>query len=133
MHYLRPVLIGFLAAGCLFTQTPPVVDSGSSPESPWPVEKVLELKPGMTRAELSKLLASAATIKPGMTRADLEKVLTTEGGLSTRKHRTYVARDCPYFKVSVQFEPVGSPGFAEDPMDRIVSVSKPFAQYGIYD
>lgn len=44
-----------------------------------------------------------------MTRADLLKVFTTEGGISTGLHRTYVSRDCPFFKVDVDFRAVGRP------------------------
>jgi hypothetical protein len=44
------------------------------------------------------------TIKPGMTREELLKVFATEGGLSTGLNRTFVSRDCPYFKVDVEFE-----------------------------
>jgi hypothetical protein len=43
------------------------------------------------------------TIKTGMTRSTLLTVFTTEGGLSTVSHRTYVSRECPYFKVDVEF------------------------------
>src|SRR5262245_58530371 len=49
------------------------------------------------------------TIKLGMTRTDLLNVFTTEGGLSNGLHRTFVSRDCPYFKVDVEFEAVGRP------------------------
>jgi len=49
------------------------------------------------------------TIKPGMTRKALLAVFTTEGGLYTDLQRTFVSRDCPYFKVDVEFRPVGRP------------------------
>src|SRR6267378_8709926 len=48
------------------------------------------------------------TIKPGMTRSDLLKVFTTEGGLSTRTHRTYVLKQCPTIKVDVEFSISGN-------------------------
>src|SRR5204863_7872698 len=43
------------------------------------------------------------TIKPGMTRADLSKKFFTEGGISTVAHRTYVYRDYPNVKVALDF------------------------------
>jgi hypothetical protein len=80
-------------------------------------------------------------IKPGMTRADLLKVFRTEGGLSTRLLRTFVSRDCPYFKVDVEFRAAAPPdidntGFVtsvEDNRDIIVKVSKPYMQLSITD
>jgi hypothetical protein len=73
------------------------------------------------------------TIKPGMTRGDLLKVFTTEGGRSTGLRRTFVSRDCPYFKVDVTFEAVGRPShdgngqvtLAEDNRDIIATISRP--------
>src|SRR5271165_229892 len=59
-------------------------------------------------AEVLKLMQ---TIKPGMTRKTLLTVFATEGGLSTGLRRTFVSRDCPYFKVDVEFQAVG-PGNA---------------------
>jgi hypothetical protein len=49
------------------------------------------------------VLTRMQTIRPGMTRDALLTVFTIEGGLSTRLHRTFVSRDCPYFKVDVEF------------------------------
>ena len=80
------------------------------------------------------------TIKPGMTRGDLLTVFTTEGGLSTRTSRTYVSRDCPYFKVDVQFKPVDQPNQQDDDVmidggarDIIVTMSRPYLEFGITD
>src|ERR1035441_2412677 len=39
-----------------------------------------------------------------MTRQALLTVFTTEGGLSTGLQRTFVSRDCLYFKVDVEFQ-----------------------------
>ena len=86
-------------------------------------------------------LEKMETIKPGMTRADLLKVFMTEGGLSTRLLRTFVSRDCPYFKVDVEFKAAARPdidntGFVnwvEDNRDIIVKVSKPYMQLSITD
>lgn len=63
---------------------------------------------------VGEVLARMETIKPGMTRKTLLTVFTTEGGISTGLQRTYVSRDCPYFKVNVEFQAVGRPNRDED-------------------
>ena len=70
-----------------------------------------------------------------MTREDLSKVFTAEGGLSFRLHRTYVYKQCPYIKVTVEFEAAANPddGLTEMPEDRIAKISMPFLQYSIMD
>ncbi|HKW97968.1 MAG TPA: hypothetical protein VJN43_09535 [Bryobacteraceae bacterium] len=81
------------------------------------------------------------TIKPGMTRAALLEVFTTEGGISTALRRTYVSRDCPYFKVDVQFQAVGRPAndgtgrvtLVEDSRDIILKISRPYLQFSVAD
>jgi hypothetical protein len=81
------------------------------------------------------------TIKPGMTRDDLLKVFRTEGGLSTGLYRTFVSRDCAYFKVDVEFQAVGRPDrdsegrvtLEEGSHDTIVKISRPYLQYSIGD
>jgi hypothetical protein len=84
---------------------------------------------------IGSVLRSIQTIKPGMTREQLLKVFTVEGGLSTRLHRTYVYKQCPYIKVSVEFTPVGNldDRLAEMPGDKIRTISPPFLQYAIVD
>ena len=77
------------------------------------------------------------TVKEGMTRDDLLKVFATEGGLSTALRRTFVSRDCPYFKVDVEFEAIGRPSrdgegrvtSGEGSQDRIVKISRPYLQF----
>ena len=81
------------------------------------------------------------TIKPGMTRKELLLVFTTEGGLSTPLRRTFVSRDCPYFKVDVEFEAVGRPSrdsdgrvtMVEGDQDRIIEISRPYLQFSVLD
>ena len=80
------------------------------------------------------------TIKPGMTRVELLKVFDTEGGISSPLHRTFVSRDCPYFKVAVAFKnakasQLDSQGrvTVEDSQDIIVSVSRPYLEFSIGD
>ena len=90
---------------------------------------------------VTDILQRVETIKPGMTRAELLKVFTTEGGLSTGLQRTFVSRDCPYFKVDVEFKAVGRPDrdpdgrvtLVEDSRDIIVRVSTPYIQFSIVD
>jgi hypothetical protein len=76
-----------------------------------------------------------------MTRRTLLTVFTTEGGLSTGLQRTFVSRDCPYFKVDVEFQAVGRPDrdergrvtLVERDEDIILQVSTPYLQFGVMD
>jgi hypothetical protein len=80
------------------------------------------------------VMDSIDTIKPGMMRQDLIKLFTTEGGISTRSHRTYIYRQCAYIKVTIEFQPVDKPRDAtEMPTDKIVSISNPFLQGAFAD
>ncbi len=89
------------------------------------------------KAWVTHALEQMETIKPGMTRQDLLKVFRTEGGLSTGLRRTFVSRECPYFKVVVEFKAVARPdlesvGFmnsVEDSQDIIVKISIPYLQF----
>lgn len=90
---------------------------------------------------LTGVLDRMATIMPGRTRKALLEVFTTEGGLSTGLQRTYVSRDCPYFKVDVEFEAVGRPNrdedgrvtLVEEDQDIIVKISPPYLGNPVYD
>ena len=81
------------------------------------------------------------TIKAGMTREALLTVFTTEGGLHTGLQRTFVSRDCPYFKVDVEFQAVGRPDrdwngrvtAVEGGQDVILKISRPYLQFSIMD
>jgi hypothetical protein len=92
-------------------------------------------------AWVEEVLTRMQTIKPGMTRRTLLSIFTTEGGLSTGLRRTYVSRDCPYFKVDVEFRAVGRPDrdesgrvtLVEDDEDIVVKVSRPYLQGTIMD
>jgi hypothetical protein len=55
--------------------------------------------------QIANILTECEKIKPGMTRADLLKVFTTEGGLSTATHRTFVCRSCPKNQIRNLFKP----------------------------
>lgn len=92
-------------------------------------------------AWVADALKQMLTVKPGMTRAQLLTVFTTEGGLSTRLERTYVSRECPYFKVRVEFAAVagaardaqGRLSIEEDARDIVKSISKPFLEFSVVD
>jgi hypothetical protein len=92
-------------------------------------------------AWVAEVLKRMETIKPGMTRKQLLVVFATEGGLSSALRRTFVSRDCPYFKVDVEFEAVGRPSHDKDGRataverdeDRIVTISRPYLASGTID
>lgn len=92
-------------------------------------------------AWVEEVLTRMQTIKPGMTRKTLLSIFTTEGGLSTGLRRTYVSRDCPYFKVDVEFRAVGRSDrdesgrgtLVEGDEDIIVNVSRPYLQGSVMD
>ena len=93
------------------------------------------------RAWVVEVLTRMETIKPGMTRQTLLTVFTTEGGLSTPLRCTFVSRDCPNFKVDVEFRAVGRPDRDSDgrvtPVegeeDVILNISRPYLQFSIMD
>jgi hypothetical protein len=83
---------------------------------------------------VAEALKRIETIKPGMTRETLLTVFTTEGGISTRLQRTYVSRECPYFKVDVEFQAADPPSRdGEDARDIIIKISRPYLQFSISD
>lgn len=85
--------------------------------------------------QISEAMKECQKIRPGMTRSELEKVFTTEGGLSTARHRIYVYRPCPYIKVDVDFN-LSTPGQdAVEPLptDTISKISGPYLQWSISD
>ena len=92
-------------------------------------------------AWVAQTMTRMETIKPGMTRKELLTVFTVEGGLSTGLQRTFVSRDCPYFKVDVEFKAVGRQDLdrgrrvtlVEDSGDIIVKISRPYLQFSILD
>jgi hypothetical protein len=102
-------------------------------------------QPGQGRQDhvawVAEALKRIQTIKPGMTRETLLSIFTTEGGLSTGLQRTFVSRDCPYFKVDVEFQAVGRPNrdgdgrvtLVEGSHDIILKISRPYLQFSIVD
>ena len=85
--------------------------------------------------QIPDILSECQKIKPGMTRADLLKVFTTEGGISTATHRTFVYRGCPYIKVDVEFtlSEQGQTVLEDRPTDTISKISKPYLEWSIND
>ena len=90
-------------------------------------------------AWVAEALKRMQTIRPGMTREDLLKVFTTEGGMFSERRRTFVSRDCPFFKVDVLFDAVaprangGRVTFEELPQDIIVRISRPYLEFRVSD
>jgi hypothetical protein len=90
---------------------------------------------------VAEALKRMQTIQPGMTRARLMNVFTEQGGLSTGLRRTFVSRDCPYFKVDVEFQAVGRPSrdrngrvtLIEGDQDIILKISKPYLALSVVD
>jgi hypothetical protein len=85
--------------------------------------------------QLADVLTECKKIKPGATRTELLTVFTTEGGLFTAMHRTFVHRRCPYIKVDVEFaasEP-RQRALDERPTDTIKKISKPYLEWSIMD
>jgi hypothetical protein len=92
-------------------------------------------------AWVAEVLKRMQAIKVGMSREVLLKVFTIEGGLSTGLRRTFVSRDCQYFKVDIEFKAVGRPDRdnqgrvtqIEDPRDLIVEISRPYLAFNVMD
>lgn len=84
---------------------------------------------------ISDVMQEIQAIKPGMTRGQLLQVFETEGGISTRTQRRYAHRDCPFIKVNVRFDPVGSPDdkLINSNDDKIREISQPFLEWSIID
>jgi hypothetical protein len=111
LSLLVSVIFGILAV-------PALADSG--------VDKALT-------KQIADVLKECQTIKPGMTRAEISKVFTTEGGISTAKHRTYAFRGCPYIKVDVDFTLSDSKQDEERQTDIIAKISKPYLDWSVID
>ena len=84
---------------------------------------------------VASALTEMETVKVGMKREELLRVFTTEGGISSPSQRRYVYRNCPLFKVDVQFQTQkdASGRAVESPNDVITTISKPFIERPIVD
>jgi hypothetical protein len=89
-------------------------------------------------AWVAESLKRLLTLKPGMSREQLLRVVTTEGGLVfSPLQRTFVSRDCPFFKVDIAFR--RAPDFDVDgPRDEwhqevnsdvVTSISRPYLEF----
>jgi len=121
----------------------PVIAVGGSASFRPAQSAAVDMNAQSHEAWLAGILQRVDSIKPGMTRADLLKVFRTNGQPSpemlalTGLRRTFISRDCPYFKVDVEFEPVAHPEWGistieppglEDSRDIILKISKPYVQ-----
>lgn len=92
-------------------------------------------------AWVAESLKRMLTVKPGMSRDQLLLVFSTEGGISTALQRTFVSRDCPFFKVDVAFRRATNPdeGAARKDLlvergdDLVTTISRPYLQFSIMD
>src|SRR5437667_7235563 len=83
--------------------------------------------------QMSDILTECKKITAGTTRTELLKVFTTEGGLSTAAHRTFVHRRCPYIKVDVDFTLSDPKQKDERPTDTVSRISKTYLEWSIID
>ena len=83
--------------------------------------------------QISDVLTECKAITPGTTRDALLKVFTTEGGISTATHRTFVHRRCPCIKVDVEFKLTDTKQRDERPADTISKISRPYLAWSIVD
>lgn len=110
------------------------------------------LKPRPTRAVpsdgpfdaqqwVSRALTQIQTVHVGMTRSQMDSVFGRAGGAyalpaTAPLAGVYSYRECPYFKVQVEFQPVRKPvrntsgdvSAPEDPGDVISKISKPYLE-----
>ena len=93
-------------------------------------------------AWVTESLKRMLTIKPGMNRDQLMRVFTTEGGLVfSALQRTFVSRDCPFFKIDVTFRrarDVDAAALRDEwhqdlDSDMIVSISRPYLEFAHAD
>src|SRR6516164_11664075 len=100
-HLARRTILRLLAAASVCGMT---IASPADAQSDCPSDHV-----EWVAESLKRLL----TLKPGMSRDQLLRVVSTEGGLVfSPLQRTFVSRDCPFFKVDVAFR--RAPGFDAD-------------------
>jgi hypothetical protein len=84
---------------------------------------------------VARSLLEMQAIRQGSTREELLKVFVGEGGVSNRLMRRYAYRDCPYFKVDVEFGAADSPDekLKEHPQDKVTRISNPFLEWPVAD
>lgn len=95
---------------------------------------------------VAQALGQMQTVHVGLTRAQMASIFERAGGSYAARGTApllgvYSYRQCPYFKVNVEFQPVnkpqrdasGSVWTPEDPQDVITKISKPFVEQVYYD
>lgn len=84
---------------------------------------------------VARSLLEMQSIRQGSTREELLKVFVGEGGVFNRLMRRYAYRDCPYFKVDVEFGAADSPDeqLKEHPQDKVTRISNPFLEWPVAD
>lgn len=84
---------------------------------------------------VARSLLEMQSIRQGSTREELLKVFVGEGGVSNRFKRRYAYRDCPYFKVNVEFSAAASPEerVKEQLQDAVTKISTPFLEWPVAD
>ena len=84
---------------------------------------------------VARSLLEMKSIRQGSTREELLKVFVGEGGVSSRFKRRYAYRDCPHFKVDVEFSAADSPDekLKEHPQDIVTQISTPFLEWPVAD
>jgi hypothetical protein len=84
---------------------------------------------------VAKCMMQMQAVKVGMTRKEVEKILTTEGGLSSPGWNHYVSRECPFFKVDVEFkyqrDKDGRGIYGQN--DPITKISRPYLEMTTFD
>lgn len=88
---------------------------------------------------VADVLKRINTLKVGSTRNDFLKLFTPEGGLSGEQRGTFVSRDCPYFKIDVEWASNGQPhendkqGIAKGSETVIAKMTRPYLDFSSLD
>lgn len=83
-------------------------------------------------AWVAKCLAEFMEIKPGMTRAEIEKRMQKDGGIQSYVTVRYLHPECSYFKLDVEFSVKRNPDdqnrLVPSADDKAVKVSRPYIE-----
>jgi hypothetical protein len=83
---------------------------------------------------LGEQLKKLQSIKPGMTRAEVEKIMRRDGGISLfdpkspTEDERYIGKECQYCKATITFRKTG-----DSKGDVVEKVSKPYLEHAFYD
>ena len=81
---------------------------------------------------VANVLTRMSTLKVGSTRNEVLKLFTPEGGVSQGQRETFASRDCPYFKIDVEYMS-GWPSRGYDDDSPIVKMTKPYLGFSTED